>query len=452
MIAVELSGSQIHLIARMIVVATMVFTTALHAETVKDREGAVREDRENFRTKARWIYNDAPKGFAEAKRTGKPLLVVLRCVPCLNCRGLDTEVLNQEQALAPLLDQFVCVRLNNANALDLTRFQFDYDLSFTTMFFNGDGTVYGRFGSWTHHRDPQNTATAIFRQALSAALALHRTYPANKASLAGKQGLPTPFQTPTEMPMLSAKYKPLLDWEGKVAPSCIHCHMVGAAYQSWHRQQRKPLPDEWTYPWPEPETIGLSLAPDAIARIASIAPGSVAARAGIQVGDDLVALGGQPLISVADVSWALHRAPASGPLAAVVKRQGVERALSLTLPVGWRHKSDLTRRGTVWHFRGMVTGGLVLEDLANDERQRRGLKTDALALQVKRVGQFGPHAAAKTAGFQPNDVLVEIDGLTQRQTESELLGYLLQKRFPGEHVKVAVLRGAQRVELLLPMQ
>jgi hypothetical protein len=27
-----------------------------------------------------WIYNDLDRGFAEAKKTGKPLLVVLRCV------------------------------------------------------------------------------------------------------------------------------------------------------------------------------------------------------------------------------------------------------------------------------------------------------------------------------------------------------------------------------------
>jgi len=28
-----------------------------------------------------WIYNDLPKGFAEAKRTDKPLFVVIRCPP-----------------------------------------------------------------------------------------------------------------------------------------------------------------------------------------------------------------------------------------------------------------------------------------------------------------------------------------------------------------------------------
>lgn len=28
-----------------------------------------------------WVYNNLAKGFAEAKRTGKPLFVVIRCPP-----------------------------------------------------------------------------------------------------------------------------------------------------------------------------------------------------------------------------------------------------------------------------------------------------------------------------------------------------------------------------------
>ncbi|MBL9129955.1 MAG: thioredoxin family protein, partial [Verrucomicrobiaceae bacterium] len=123
------------------------------AETVKDREGAVRNDKATLEADPRWNYNDIDAGFRLAKTTGKPLLVVLRCVPCVSCAGIDASVL-QEKELVPLLDQFVCVRVINANALDLGKFQFDYDLSFSAMVFNGDGTVYGRYGSWLHQKDP----------------------------------------------------------------------------------------------------------------------------------------------------------------------------------------------------------------------------------------------------------------------------------------------------------
>ena len=81
-----------------------------------------------------------------------------------------------QASLAPLLDKFVCVRVINTNALDLAKFQWDYDLSFSTLFFNGDGTLYGRYGSWTHQADPEARETIGYRRALEGALELHRGY------------------------------------------------------------------------------------------------------------------------------------------------------------------------------------------------------------------------------------------------------------------------------------
>jgi hypothetical protein len=424
----------------------------LQAETVKDREGAVRGDRAALENDARWIYNDYKRGFEEARRTGQPLLVVLRCVPCLSCMGIDAQVLLQETDLAPLLEKFVCVRVINANALDLSLFQFDYDLSFSALFFNGDGTVYGRYGSWTHQKNAQDKTTAGFKRALEGALALHRDYPANKASLAGKQGGSAPFKTPVDMPTLSGKYRAELDWNGKVVPSCVHCHQISDALRLAHRTKGEPMPPDLIYPWPAPETIGLTLAPDHRARIESVSASSIASTAGLRPGDELVSLAGQPLLSVADVSWVLNQAPEEGALPAVVKRDGVEKTLQLMLPANWRSKADISRRVGTWGLRGMATGGLVLEDLTDEERKRRRLTNDELALVVKHVGEYGKHAAAKKAGFQKQDVIVEIDGLSNRLTEGELLGLLLRRHKPGTQVKATVLRDTGRVELSLPMQ
>ena len=46
-----------------------------------DREAKVRKDKSNFRDREGWIYNDLSKARAEAKRSGKPLFVVIRCIP-----------------------------------------------------------------------------------------------------------------------------------------------------------------------------------------------------------------------------------------------------------------------------------------------------------------------------------------------------------------------------------
>jgi hypothetical protein len=422
------------------------------AEAVKDREGAVRKDKEVMEKDTRWIYNDYQRGFAEAQRTGKPLLVVLRCVPCLACAGIDSAVLLQQTDLDPLLDKFVCVRVINANALDLSLFQFDYDLSFSTLFFNGDGTVYGRYGSWKHQRDPQDKTTSNFKHALEAALDIHRNYPANKAALAGKQGVATPYKTPIEIPGLAGKYELGLNWTGKVVQSCVHCHQIGESFRESFRKTKQPMPSDLIYSWPGPEVLGLTLAADQIARIESVSADSIGAKAGLKAGDDILSVAGQPLVSVADLSWVLNRAPESGSLAAVVKRDGREMSKSIDLAPSWRSKADISRRVGTWGMRGMASGGMVLEDLSDSVRAQRELGKTELALNVKSVGLYGKHAAAKNAGFKKDDVIVELDGQSQRMTEGELMGYLLKKHVPGEKVKATVLRGQEKVELMLPMQ
>ena len=103
-------------------------------------------------------------------------------------------------------------------------------------------------------------------------------------------------------------------------------------------------------------------------------------------------------------------------------------------------------------MRAMALGGLQLEDLPDEERDRRGLKRDKLALVAKHVGQYGPHATANRAGFQKDDVLIELAGMSARLTESEIIGRLLKDLKPGDQAKATVLRGAARIELVLRMQ
>jgi len=422
------------------------------AESVKDREGAVRADRARFENDARWAYNDVDSGFKLARATGRPLLVVMRCVPCLSCMGIDTAVLMENDELASLLDQFVCVRVMNANALDLTRFQFDFDLSFSTLFLNGDGTVYGRYGSWTHQKNSQDASLTSYKLALEQALAIHRGYPANREALQGKQPAPLPYASVTDLPSLAGRYQRELDWDGKVVGSCVHCHQVGDALrQSW-RDQRQPVPEEWIYPMPAPETVGLTLAQDRVAAITDVRSNSPAQRAGLKPGDEILRIAGQPLVSVADFSWILHRTGHAGQLDFTVRREGVEQGLKLDLAAGWRFQADNSGRVASWPMRGMATGGMLLADLGDDERRELGLGLDGMALRVKHLGQYGLHAAAKKAGVQKEDILMEFDGLTARMTESRLLGHLLQKRFPGDKVRVVLQRGGQRRTVELPMQ
>ncbi|MDP6466840.1 MAG: hypothetical protein QF918_03840 [Pirellulaceae bacterium] len=59
--------------------ATM-FVLALAQATAyaQTRDEKVRTDRDEIAEGGLWIYNNLPRGFSEAKQTGKPLLIVFR--------------------------------------------------------------------------------------------------------------------------------------------------------------------------------------------------------------------------------------------------------------------------------------------------------------------------------------------------------------------------------------
>src|SRR5439155_17265429 len=178
------------------------------------REEKVLADRKKFEADPLWIYNDLAKGFAQARQTGKPMLVVLRCIPCEECVKLDDDLVNQDKRVRPLMEKFVCVRLVSTNGLDLSLFQFDYDQSFAAFFLNGDGAIYGRYGTRSHRTVwADDVSIDGLAQALQGALELHQAYPKNKAVLAARTGPAPEFPTPEKYPLLKDKYGPKLTYE-----------------------------------------------------------------------------------------------------------------------------------------------------------------------------------------------------------------------------------------------
>jgi S1-C subfamily serine protease len=91
----------------------------------------------------------------------------------------------------------------------------------------------------------------------------------------------------------------------------------------------------------------------------------------------------------------------------------------------------------------MGLGGMMLDDLPDEQRVAAKLPLKYLALRVRHVGEYGEHASAKRAGFQTGDILVTFDGQSTRMTESELLAYTLQRKRPGDPVAVTVLRNGE---------
>ncbi|MBX3444665.1 MAG: PDZ domain-containing protein [Planctomyces sp.] len=420
----------------------------------KTREQKVREDKARVEAEGFWMYNDLPGAFEAAKKTGKPILVVLRCLPCEECVKLDDDLVDNDPAIRPLLEKFVCVRVVGTNGLDLSTFQFDTDQSFAVFMLNADGAIYGRFGTRSHQTEwIGDVSLPGMAQALQGALELHADYPNNRAALAGKRGPQPEAAAPEEYPALKGQYGSTLDYSGNVVKSCIHCHQIGDAQRELYRSRGEAIPETVLFPAPHPRSVGLTLDPKQRATVLDVEAGSPAASSGFRPGDAIRTLDGQPLVSIADLQWVLHRAaPEGAELKAVVERGGQSTTLTLALPEGWRRQGDLAWRASSWTLRRMTTGGLYLEALSDEERKSRRIPAGSMALLVKHAGEYGPHAAALNAGARKGDVLVAFDGKSNLMTESDLLAYGVTARRPGDQVPVTLLREGRRINIRIPMQ
>lgn len=407
------------------------------------REMKVRGDRQKVEAQGFWIYNDLNKGFAEARRTNKPVLVVFRCIPCEQCAQLDEELVELNPSVQKLLAQFVCVRVVHANGMDLSLFQFDYDQSWAAFFLNGDRTIYGRYGTRSHRTESAQDVTLDgFARALEGALEIHKGYPANRKSLEAKRGPVSRYPNPESFPWLSGRYRATLDYEGRVVQSCIHCHQVGEGMRLAFRTENKPVPESILFPYPNPRILGLNIDPRTRSTLASVRPGSTAEKDGFRAGDEIATLQGQPILSTADIQWVLHHAGPTGAVPAVVRRGGRSVSLNLTLEPGWRTRDDLSWRATSWDLRRQLLGGMFVEEVPDGERTALGLGPGAMALRVKHVGQYSPHDRAKQAGVRQGDLVVGVDGSTERLSESLLFARLIN-RPKGETVTFTIRRGSE---------
>ncbi len=419
----------------------------------RDRNKMVLNDRQRVVEDGYWIYNNLDKATEQAKQTGKPILVVFRCIPCEACAQLDEQVVEKNPAVRKHLSNFVCVRIVHTNGMDLSRFQFDYDQSWAAFFLNADGNIYGRYGTRSHqHESEDDVSLDGFLDSMQHALALHAKYPEVKDSLKAKFGPKPVVAHPEEFPLLKEKYTSSLNYGPEVARSCIHCHQVGDALRNYYWRDQKPMPTELLFPYPHPKILGLIMDPKKAVTVKEVADNSAAMTAGFQAGDKITSLEGQPLISVADIQWVLHQRKEAGQLHFQVNRNGATKEIALSLPENWKEQGDISWRVGAWEMCRMVTGGLRLEALTSDERTAQGLAQDAIGLKVRFVGQFNDHATGKKAGFKVDDVITEIDSVAKPMTESQLFAHLIRTKKPGEKVQVKLLRGGKALTLELPIQ
>ena len=94
----------------------------------------------------------------------------------------------------------------------------------------------------------------------------------------------------------------------------------------------------------------------------------------------------------------------------------------------------------------MLTANLLDENATSIQQDT------SATVSVKSVGQYGPHAAAKRAGFKVGDQIIKFGKLENIQSEQQILRYAVQQTKPGDLVTVTIIRDGEEATLQLPMQ
>jgi serine protease Do len=225
---------------------------------------------------------------------------------------------------------------------------------------------------------------------------------------------------------------------------CIHCHQVNEfrradakAAGTWTRE------DLWVYPLPE--NIGLTVDRDRPDTIKAVAPGSAAAKAGIQAGDTLQSLNGYPVASNADIQYALHKGPKSGAIAIEWKHGTESKAGKLEVSDGWR-KTNITWRASLLDILPSLPTSA--EDLTATEKKALGIpETQAAFRQDKFV-----HSTLKAVGMKAGDVIVALDGKPVEGTMDDFLGLVRRDHLVGDTITLNALRDGKPVELKVTLK
>ena len=369
---------------------------------------------------------------------------------------MDGQLARRDPLFADLLDKFVCVRLVQCYGLDRKLFQFDSNLTMAIFFMNADGKLYGRFGTRASHDDGEYVDPKGLRASMVGALGLHSAVRSGLSNprtlLADKQRLDSPWDRFEHLPAMKDRVAPVSRDKHK----CYHCHWIQGGEILSRRSEGLPVEDRHLWSYPLLDTLGASLDPATKATVARVDPDSPAAEAGLQPGDEITAMEGQPILSIADVQWVLHHAKDGTTISLTAHRPTAPtpRRLEVSLPSGWRRKGDISWRAIKWMLRDEVLG-FQMEPLGERQKRKHRLPTDRPAYVVSRLMpawyKEANHAPEK-AGLRKGDIVVAINGSPPPDSMSRLLAWIAQETRPGDRTELRVIRDGKRKTIVFRLK
>ncbi|MFT7617521.1 MAG: hypothetical protein ACI97A_001160 [Planctomycetota bacterium] len=328
--------------------------------------------------------------------------------------------------------------------VNLSRFQFDYDLTFamTTHFANGRSM--SRFGA-RNEVGPRVWLTAqAIETWLGRCLAAHQKWLNSKPVFEVPK--PQTGKSIMDVPAFSNRLK------GRKL-ECVHCHSVQPALRREAIARKK-----WTahdkFVSPDPKRVGLSF--DAVRQttVEAVIAGSSAEALALKAGDQILSLGSTQVLSISDFQFALHRAKASKTKIPITwVRDGQESKGSLSLVHGWKVCSpwEFAWRPMKWELSPAPGfGGRVLGERA---KVKLGLARQSFALRIDYLVDWGPRGVlgknAKKAGLRKGDILLSVNGKSDFISGDHFHSWVRLSCKVGQELRLQVKRGGKKTTLKL---
>jgi len=330
--------------------------------------------------------------------------------------------------------------------VNLSQFQFDYDLNWAAMFINADGTVYGRYGTQSADGPDAYNSVESLEKTMKRVLTVHANYSVYKKFLVDKRGKPKPYKTALEMAGLEQKEKYEQLTERK---NCIHCHNIHDAENNYLELTGK-WSNEILWRYPLPDNIGLKIDPKDGLRISEVISGSPAAKAGLQAGQSITYINNQIILSIADIQWVLHNLSNTGTIVNI-RISGSSRNYVLAVRAGWK-RTDVSWRGSMWNVRPRLR--VWMPEATTQELKKLNLPAGRKALKVKWINTNSPEGRkARDAGLRTGDFVIAVDGKPMgNMTPREFNSHVKLNYKPSQTLPITLWRNGKRIEFNWPLK
>ncbi len=313
------------------------------------------------------------------------------------------------------------VRLTRIDGLDLSLFEFDYDLTMMIFFMDAQENMYARYGGRDAKSADARQSLDGLRYTMQSVLAMHQ--------IKEKEFVPR-----TKEALKSARGG---------GGGCMHCHHVRERLNDELKRQGKWTRDMF-YRYPLPENVGIELDVQRSNIVKRVEEKSPAHASGLKSGDLVKRLNGMPIHSFGDAQFALDHAPSIGVIDIAWRRGDQLLHGKLALTAGWRKSEVLWRPAVQWFI---PTARISGTDLDTDERKALGFTDKQLAFRQRDAIA----KQARDAGILPGDIIFGVD---DRKLDMDVNGfqhYIQRNYFAGDRVIVNLLRDGKRMDIPMPL-